>query len=79
MGMIDAAARLPIHQRDFAVFAFIIGDDGLEVADLQFLAGRLRDCVPKHVEHLPLIEPIHAVAARGSERHIQIVEDHVLL
>ena len=36
--MRDRAARLAVHQRDFAVLVFVIGDDLLKFRDLQFLA-----------------------------------------
>ena len=54
----DRAARLAVHPLDLAVLVLVVGDDALEVAVLQFLAGLVHDDRPQEVEQLALVEPV---------------------
>ena len=79
MRVIDRAARLAIHARDLAVLVLVVGEDALEVADQQRLAGLLQDDGPELVENLPLVEAELAVAARVRDRLVEMFEHDVLL
>ena len=61
------------------MLVLVVGEDGLEVADQQRLAGFLQDDGPQLVENLSLVEAEFAVAARIRDRLIEIVEHDILL
>ena len=76
----DRAARLAVHQRDFAVLFLVVVDDAGEVADLEFLAGLLHDDRAHGVEQLARIEAVALrAAADGVDDLGEMVEHHVLL
>src|SRR5262249_32207557 len=75
----DRAARLAIHQRDFTVLVFVVGDDGVEILSRQFLAGLIPNDWSKHIEKLPWVEFESFVAADGSDSGVEIVENDILL
>ena len=61
------------------MLGLVVGDDLLEVADLQFLAGLVPDDGAERVEQLALVEPVLAVAADLGDDRVEIVEHDVLL
>ena len=73
------AARLAVHQRDFAVLFLVIVEDAEEVADLQFLVGLLLHDRAQRIEQLARIEPVALGAADGFDDLGEMVEHHVLL
>src|SRR5262249_37032276 len=79
MWMIEAAARLPIHQRDFAMLGFIVGDDCGEVGGRQVFACFLADDGAEGVKNLPLIKSELTIAANLSDGVVEVVENYILL
>jgi hypothetical protein len=59
------------------VLVLVIGDDGGEVAEFQFLANLVHDDGAQSVEQLPCVEAELAVAAYIGNDIVEIFEDDV--
>src|SRR5262249_33816141 len=75
--VVNRAARLAKHERDFAVLVFVVGDDGFEILGRQCHAKLVLNDWPTHIENLSLFESISA--ADGSDGIIDIVEHDTFL